>query len=785
MQAAAAAQLQRDGVATQVIPVRGQPEWQRIIYDISGSEPLVSVVIPTRDRADLLITSADGVLNHTAYPRLELLIVDNGTAEPDALALLDTLAADDRVRILRRPGPFNWSVLNNAAANEAAGEVLVLLNNDVAVLQPDWLTELVSHALQPCVGAVGAKLLYQDGRVQHAGLTTDHAGIPRHLFRYAPEDSTGAYGMLGLAREVWAVTGACLAIPRRAFFDVGGLNEALPVAYNDVDLCLRLTAHGYRIIWTPWSVVEHREMASRPPDHSSGRRNQAKEERNRLLRDWGCLVMHDPFLNPNLHLVDEPRDHVSAIPGQTCIWSDVDDLFRYARHMRRPTGIQRVAFELNQQLWAMQSDRHHVRFVRHATSGLGFIEVGWREVEGVLRHLTSSIEPPVSVTPPPASVPPRKRIHHLLTRNIPDAVRIPLGHAVWFGRQSIASLKHAVLSTLQLAAPEAVPESVLAIDSDAAQITALTAQIRPNDMLLTLGSSWSHPDYATLANNGFLVHGARLAVLVHDLIPLRRPEWFAPELVHVFRDWFATVIPLCSTIFTVSQATATDVLRCAAERNLAVPAPRMIRIGSGFGQRQRAAARSADHLPKPGSYVLTVSTLEVRKNHALLLRVWRQMLDDLPREQVPTLVLAGRIGWLVGDLIHQLHNSDDLDGTVVLIEMASDAEIEQLYRGCLFTIFPSLYEGWGLPVTESLAFGKPCLAANNSSLPEAGGNLARYFDAGSVSDAYTAIRAILADRTDLAAWQDRIVREYCPQSWQQAAETVFNEAAQLAQSSTA
>jgi GT2 family glycosyltransferase len=302
---AAAAQLQRDGVATQVIPVRGQPEWQRIIYDISGSEPLVSVVIPTRDRADLLITSADGVLNHTAYPRLELLIVDNGTAEPDALALLDTLAADDRVRILRRPGPFNWSVLNNAAANEAAGEVLVLLNNDVAVLQPDWLTELVSHALQPCVGAVGAKLLYQDGRVQHAGLTTDHAGIPRHLFRYAPEDSTGAYGMLGLAREVWAVTGACLAIPRRAFFDVGGLNEALPVAYNDVDLCLRLTAHGYRIIWSPWSVVEHREMASRPPDHSAGRRDQAKEERNRLLRDWGNLVMHDPFLNPNLHLVDE------------------------------------------------------------------------------------------------------------------------------------------------------------------------------------------------------------------------------------------------------------------------------------------------------------------------------------------------------------------------------------------------------------------------------------------------------------------------------------------------
>ncbi len=305
MQAAVAAQLERDGVVARVASVPGHPEWKRIIYDISGSEPLVSIIIPTRDRASLLSTSAKGVLNHTAYPRLELLIVDNGTVEPDALALLDTLAADDRVRIVRRPGAFNWSALNNAAADEAAGDVLVLLNNDIAMLQPDWLTELVSHALQPSVGAVGAKLLYQDGRLQHAGLTTDHAGIPRHLFRYAPGDSTGSYGMLGLAREVWAVTGACLAIPRRAFFDVGGLNEALPVAYNDVDLCLRLTAHGYRIIWTPWSVVEHREMASRPPDHSADRRDQAKEERNRLLRDWGSLVMHDPFLNPNLHLVDE------------------------------------------------------------------------------------------------------------------------------------------------------------------------------------------------------------------------------------------------------------------------------------------------------------------------------------------------------------------------------------------------------------------------------------------------------------------------------------------------
>ena len=253
------------------------------------------------------------MLNRTEYPALELLLVDNGTTDPDAASLLDELAGLDRVRVLRRPGAFNWSALNNAAAAEARGTILVLLNNDVTVLRPDWLTVLAALAVQPGVGAVGAKLLYPDGRVQHAGLTTDQAGIPRHLFRFAaataePDaaaDASGSLALLGLARDVWGLTGACLAIPRDAFEAVGGLNEALPVAYNDVDLCLRLTAQSYRLVWTPWSVVEHRELTSRPPDHLGPRRVQAQEERNRLLRDWGALALHDPFFNPNLRLVDE------------------------------------------------------------------------------------------------------------------------------------------------------------------------------------------------------------------------------------------------------------------------------------------------------------------------------------------------------------------------------------------------------------------------------------------------------------------------------------------------
>lgn len=305
LKAAATSQLRRDRRAGHVNPVHNHPDWQRIIYDLHHPAPYVSIIIPTRDRADLLRTCTEGVLHETEYPHLEVLIVDNGTVEPDALKLLEGLAEDPRVKVIRQPGPFNWSALNNAAAAESSGDIILLLNNDIAVLRPDWLTVLVGHAVQPGVGAVGAKLLYQDGRVQHAGLTTDHTGVPCHLFRYAAGDDVGAYGLLGLARDVWALTGACIALPRRVFFEVGGLNEALPVAYNDVDLCIRVTAHGYRLIWTPWSILEHRELASRQPDHLPARQKQVQEERNRLLRDWGPLVLHDPFCNPNLQIVDD------------------------------------------------------------------------------------------------------------------------------------------------------------------------------------------------------------------------------------------------------------------------------------------------------------------------------------------------------------------------------------------------------------------------------------------------------------------------------------------------
>jgi GT2 family glycosyltransferase len=288
------AALARDGIAAHVKPVAGTPGWQRVVYELPQPAPRVSIIVPTRDRADLLSVCAAGILDQTAYDSLELLIVDNGSSAPDALALLETLSQDRRVRVLRRPGAFNWSALNNDAARAATGDILVLLNNDIAVRHADWLGELVSQVIRPGVGIVGAKLLYPDGRLQHVGLTTDFSrGLSRHVMRFAP-DTGGPFGLLALTREVWGVTGACMAVRRSVFFRVGGLNEALAVSCNDVDFCMRLRAAGYRVLWTPWAELDHHELASRGEDVTVEQQTLAQEEHDRLRRDWGNLMRDDP-----------------------------------------------------------------------------------------------------------------------------------------------------------------------------------------------------------------------------------------------------------------------------------------------------------------------------------------------------------------------------------------------------------------------------------------------------------------------------------------------------------
>jgi glycosyltransferase involved in cell wall biosynthesis len=305
-------------------------------------------------------------------------------------------------------------------------------------------------------------------------------------------------------------------------------------------------------------------------------------------------------------------------------------------------------------------------------------------------------------------------------------------------------------------------------------------EARPDDVLFIMGAAWFHPDYAAVLDAARAAHGVRVAALIYDIIPLRRPEWCDRQHAEVFRAWFEGILPRCDRIFAISHACAEEVTDYARLHGLRLrDAIQPIPIGTGFAQSRRldeipaADAAALADLPEPGSYVLFVSTIEARKNHALLFRVWRNLLERMPPERVPVLVFAGRIGWLVQDLMQQLRNTAFLNGKIVLVEEPTDAELVALYRGCRFTLFPSFYEGWGLPVTESLAFGKPCIISNRTSLPEAGGSLARYFDPEDVADAEHVIRATIEDPEGLAQWEARIVREFRPVPWEDSARAVM------------
>ncbi|MET0294387.1 MAG: glycosyltransferase family 2 protein [Phenylobacterium sp.] len=294
--------LQRTGQSDAVVENQpGAPAWLAVRRRPPATRPLVSVIVPTRDRARLLAECAAGVLERTAYAPLELIVVDNGSVEPATFALFDALKRDPRVRVLPAPGPFNYSRLNNQAVAAARGELLLLLNNDVAVRQGDWLDEMVGHAVRPDVGAVGARLVYPDGSLQHAGVVLGVGGNPPvagHLCHGAPPHHPGYAGLLNMTREASAVTAACLAVRRDVYEQVGGFDEAeLAVAFNDVDLCLKIRAAGYRIVWTPHAELLHLESASRGDDTGTAR---FAREIAAMRRRWGETLDHDPYYNPNL-----------------------------------------------------------------------------------------------------------------------------------------------------------------------------------------------------------------------------------------------------------------------------------------------------------------------------------------------------------------------------------------------------------------------------------------------------------------------------------------------------
>ncbi len=276
-------------------------------WPLPDPPPLVSVIIPTRDHGDLLRCCLASLAEH-AYgnPPIEIIVIDNGSSEPETLRYFHTLEQQSNVRVLRKPGQFNFAALNNEAVSEAKGELIALLNNDVEATHSGWLAMMAGQALRPEIGAVGAKLLFEDGTIQHGGVLLGIGGIAGHAHKYLDSDDEGYQMRLRVAHNLSAVTAATLVIRKAVFEEVGGFDaDTFAVNYNDVDLCLRLMVAGYRNLFCPDAVLVHHESKSRGAPTAPEAYAQWKREQKAMIQRWGDLLTADPNYSPYLTLHQE------------------------------------------------------------------------------------------------------------------------------------------------------------------------------------------------------------------------------------------------------------------------------------------------------------------------------------------------------------------------------------------------------------------------------------------------------------------------------------------------
>lgn len=293
----------RPSLAGATVDGPDQHGFLRLRHPLPDPAPLVSVVIPTRDRKDLLGACINGLDRATSYRNKEVIILDNDSAESETKAYFASLSQRSDIRIVPAPGPFNYPRLINLGASHARGEFLMTLNNDIEAFEPDWLNEMVSQVSRPGVGLVGCLLLYPDSSVQHAGVIVGLSGVAGHMYADAAPGDPGYAGRIYVTQDLSAVTGACQLMRRALFERLGGLDERnLAVAYNDIDFCLRVREAGLRVIYTPHARLLHRHSATRGSDIRVERLASFTWEREHMRTRWAHVIFDDPFFNPNLSL---------------------------------------------------------------------------------------------------------------------------------------------------------------------------------------------------------------------------------------------------------------------------------------------------------------------------------------------------------------------------------------------------------------------------------------------------------------------------------------------------
>jgi O-antigen biosynthesis protein len=298
--------LARRGEPAHVEPAEDVPGLYTVRYALRDPG-LVSIIVPTRDHGDDVERCLRSVFERSSWHDFEVVLLDNGSTDPDSLRVFGAWLErePERVRLVRDDRPFNFSALNNRAAAEARGKYLLFLNNDTEVVTPDWIEAMLEQAQRPPIGAVGAKLLYRDDTIQHAGVVIGLGGVAGHSHKHYPADAPGYFYTLQSVTNYSAVTAACMMMRRAVFEELGGFDESLAIAFNDVDLCLRARAAGYRSVYLPHVVLYHYESKSRGYEDTPEKMERFLSEQTVMRTRWRTAELPDPCYNPNLTHVTE------------------------------------------------------------------------------------------------------------------------------------------------------------------------------------------------------------------------------------------------------------------------------------------------------------------------------------------------------------------------------------------------------------------------------------------------------------------------------------------------
>ncbi len=283
------------------------PNTYRVRWPVPKLQPLVTLMIPTYNGHEILDTCIKSILDKTTYNNYEILIINNNINCQLTLKVIElAVEKNHHVRVINWHHPFNYSAINNYGAQHAKGTILGLINNDIEVISPDWLTEMVSHVIRPEMGCVGAKLYYSNDTIQHAGVILGIGGVAGHAHKHYRKENAGYFSRLHLIQNLSAVTAACLLVRKEVFEQVDGLEQNnLPIAFNDVDFCIRVKNTGYRNLWTPYAELYHHESVSRGAEDNPEKQKRAQKEVEYMVSKWAKVLANDPAYSPNLTLTHE------------------------------------------------------------------------------------------------------------------------------------------------------------------------------------------------------------------------------------------------------------------------------------------------------------------------------------------------------------------------------------------------------------------------------------------------------------------------------------------------